>query len=218
MTTTHTRRPRRTQRPILVGALIATVALVVSATGAVASHNFSDVSNAHPFHDEISAIADAGITTGFPDGTFRPTEPVTRQAMAAFMTRGLGRLRTTYGSEDLPGSGTKVVASDTLHSGATGSGAGQGVALIIVDLLATEPGSCPCEVEMTSRRNGSDWTDYVWKVDLWDRDQIVMMVPLEMDADTSTTVDVVGTRTSGTGRVHADAQILMMYAPFAGDA
>jgi len=39
---------------------------------------------------EIEALAASGITTGFPDGTYRPTEPVTRAQMATFLARALG--------------------------------------------------------------------------------------------------------------------------------
>jgi hypothetical protein len=40
-------------------------------------------------HDEaIDSIAEAGITVGFSDGTFRPEEPVTRAQMASFLDRG----------------------------------------------------------------------------------------------------------------------------------
>jgi S-layer homology domain len=40
-------------------------------------------------HDEaIDSIAEAGITKGFSDGTFRPEEPVTRAQMASFLDRG----------------------------------------------------------------------------------------------------------------------------------
>lgn len=40
--------------------------------------------------DAINAVAAAGITGGFPDGTFRPDEPVTRGQMATFLTRATG--------------------------------------------------------------------------------------------------------------------------------
>ena len=59
---------------------------------ALASHQFNDVLNGHPFHDDISAVAQAGIAAGFPDGGYHPSDPVTRQAMAAFMNRGLGHI------------------------------------------------------------------------------------------------------------------------------
>ena len=40
-------------------------------------------------HDEaIDSIAEAGITVGFSDGTFRPEEPVTRAQMASFLDGG----------------------------------------------------------------------------------------------------------------------------------
>lgn len=51
---------------------------------------FSDVPTTHPFFQEIEALAASGIATGYPDGTFRPSNFVTRQAMAAFLARALG--------------------------------------------------------------------------------------------------------------------------------
>lgn len=48
---------------------------------------FPDVSTSHPFHDAIAWMTDEGITTGFDDGTFRPSADVTRQAAAAFLHR-----------------------------------------------------------------------------------------------------------------------------------
>jgi hypothetical protein len=49
---------------------------------------FSDVSD---FASEISWMARKGVTTGFPDGTFRPHAPVNRDAMAAFLYRLLDK-------------------------------------------------------------------------------------------------------------------------------
>lgn len=51
---------------------------------------FSDVPIDHPFYAEITWLASSGITTGFPDGTFRPAEPLPRMAMAAFLYRLAG--------------------------------------------------------------------------------------------------------------------------------
>jgi len=48
---------------------------------------FPDVPEAHPFFEEICWMVDAGVTTGFQDGTFKPGGNVTRQAMAAFLHR-----------------------------------------------------------------------------------------------------------------------------------
>jgi len=48
---------------------------------------FSDVSATHPFHQQIWWMALEGITTGYDDGTYRPSTNVSRQAMSAFMRR-----------------------------------------------------------------------------------------------------------------------------------
>lgn len=64
--------------------------MLAASVGALAADRFSDVASDHPFHDEIGWMADSGISTGFPDSTFRPTNGVTRQAMAAFMQRVAG--------------------------------------------------------------------------------------------------------------------------------
>ena len=52
-----------------------------------ATPTFSDVATGAPFFTEIEWLADTGITTGWPDGTFRPGTTVERQAMAAFLMR-----------------------------------------------------------------------------------------------------------------------------------
>lgn len=77
-------------------ALLAAVvtALVVSPIAVWASHQFVDVPDDHTFHDDIDAIADAGVTLGCnpPENTqYCPEEDVTRGQMAAFMNR-LGAL------------------------------------------------------------------------------------------------------------------------------
>src|SRR5690606_2819720 len=46
---------------------------------------YADVTEDHPFHDEILWATDEGITGGYSDGTFRPTNAVSRQAAAAFL-------------------------------------------------------------------------------------------------------------------------------------
>lgn len=50
-------------------------------------HCFIDVNEATPHSREIWWLASTGISTGFPDGSFRGLNPVTRQDMAAFLHR-----------------------------------------------------------------------------------------------------------------------------------
>jgi hypothetical protein len=54
------------------------------------SPTFSDVGVDHPFLTEVEWLAGSGIASGFADGTFRPSLPVSRQAMAAFLYRRAG--------------------------------------------------------------------------------------------------------------------------------
>jgi hypothetical protein len=50
---------------------------------------FSDVQRGNWAFSEIVACADAGIVTGFPDGTYAPDASVTRDQMAVYISRGL---------------------------------------------------------------------------------------------------------------------------------
>lgn len=87
---------RRSFAPFVVTLLLAVPAVVV------ASHQFPDVPTDHPFHGDITWMADNGIAQGFDDGTYRPSNAVTRQAMAAFMRRLNGEfevVEVTFPSE-----------------------------------------------------------------------------------------------------------------------
>ena len=48
---------------------------------------FKDVRPDRQFYKEICWARSVGITTGWPDGTFRPSRPTDRNAMAAFIKR-----------------------------------------------------------------------------------------------------------------------------------
>lgn len=54
---------------------------------------FTDVSPSDKFYKEITWLASMKITQGWPDGTFRPLEPVNRDAMAAFLYRTVDHAR-----------------------------------------------------------------------------------------------------------------------------
>jgi hypothetical protein len=48
---------------------------------------FPDVPTGHVFFPQVCWLSQMGITGGYPDGGFHPADPVTRQAMAAFLFR-----------------------------------------------------------------------------------------------------------------------------------
>ncbi len=50
---------------------------------------FSDVADDAWYAPHLSHIASLGITTGYPDGTFRPDQPITRAHTAVFIVRAL---------------------------------------------------------------------------------------------------------------------------------
>jgi hypothetical protein len=58
--------------------------------GSITPIHFFDVFPDHPFFAEISWMVDAGLSTGYPDSSFRPAAPVSRQAMVAFLHRSAG--------------------------------------------------------------------------------------------------------------------------------
>src|SRR5215210_6988030 len=79
----------RTRRLTALPGALAGLALVL-VPAAQASHQFTDVSNDHPFHAEIGIFKDTHITSGCTATTFCPDDFVKRQAMAAFVDRALG--------------------------------------------------------------------------------------------------------------------------------
>lgn len=85
-----------TYRPLEPIARDAMVAFLYRAAGSPAftppaTSPFRDVTpKSSIFYKEITWAEAEGITTGWPDGTFRPLEPVNRDAMAAFLYRSAG--------------------------------------------------------------------------------------------------------------------------------
>jgi hypothetical protein len=82
--------PRLAGRRALVFVAIA-IAAIAFPLGVIASHQFGDVPDSNTYHNDIDAIADAGVTTGCGGGNYCPSAFVTRGEMAAFMNR-LGAL------------------------------------------------------------------------------------------------------------------------------
>ena len=56
----------------------------------VVGPRFSDVPTDHQYYDAVEWAATNGITVGYPDGTYRPDDPVSRGEMAVFLQRAGG--------------------------------------------------------------------------------------------------------------------------------
>jgi hypothetical protein len=61
---------------------------------------FTDVPDTHLFAEAIAWLADVGITSGYPDGTFRPGQPITRGGLAVWIC-GLSGLPPEWGIDEL---------------------------------------------------------------------------------------------------------------------
>lgn len=61
------------------------------AFSAPATSPFPDVPTSDPSYREICWLVARGITSGYPDGTYRPASPVAREEMAAFLYRLAGK-------------------------------------------------------------------------------------------------------------------------------
>ena len=103
----------------LLTAAVAMTLLTIAPAEADDPPDFADIDGT-THEDAVVAIADEGIAAGFPDGTFRPRDGVSRGQMAAFVARAL---------ELPPGdaSGVDDVAGTT-HEEAIGSVVGAGIA------------------------------------------------------------------------------------------
>lgn len=106
-------------RPGVIAATAFLLAIFATLSGATVAQaaeetEFIDVPAYAKFYTEISWLADQRVTTGYSDGTFHPTESVSREAIAAFLYRGdtiLDRDGTyTVGTTVKPGTYTAVVA------------------------------------------------------------------------------------------------------------
>ena len=65
--------------------------------------NFSDVPVSGDQYEAISKVATAGLTVGYTDGRFRPSNLVTRQDFAVFVARGLNQdYRVSYVGGEKP--------------------------------------------------------------------------------------------------------------------
>lgn len=119
---------RRRRTKVVIAGLVA--AGIVAVPVAWASHDFTDVPTGHPFHSQISAVKTAGITGGktcVPPGTpptYCPGEAITREAMAAFVQRGMGRIgQDSSGTIAVPQSftGVEIEEEDMIVPGVSGT-------------------------------------------------------------------------------------------------
>ncbi len=141
---------RRSGRRALIALAGLGAALIVAVPIAWASHQFTDVPDSNPFHGDIAAVKDAGITSGktcAPPGTpptYCPAEGITREAMAAFVHRGFGRAGKGVAAQAVIGASPVDLAVLTMNVGGV-AGNTQFVKLdAVVTTFITSLTNCPC--------------------------------------------------------------------------
>ena len=82
------------QRAITRGEFALLISRFFTHVPAVSTSLFTDI-DGHFAQEAINAVTAMGLITGYPDGTFRPNEPITRAEAAALINRTLGRLPLT---------------------------------------------------------------------------------------------------------------------------
>jgi hypothetical protein len=158
------------RRRALVGLLLV-VALLVPST-ALAVHVFGDVPDSHTFHNDIAAIAGAGITTGCGGGNFCPDSSLTRGQEAAFMRRALGRAAGDIGSSvTVPAATLVTVAETTITPGIAGGAPSSANGFLLVNgsvtLYEGNPDLCICSISVRAYVDGVavSGTQYVFLPD-----------------------------------------------------
>jgi hypothetical protein len=132
--------------------------LLVAPVVVLASHQFTDVPTGNLFHKEIGVVADAGIAQGFGDGTYKPLNAVTRQAMAAFLERSVGRAGSDTDANDLgtsSGITQAAIANVSVNAGAAGT-LNTGFVVLIGSVTARTqyPVDCPCLIKVYIAQDG----------------------------------------------------------------
>ncbi|MFN6483271.1 MULTISPECIES: S-layer homology domain-containing protein [unclassified Nostoc] len=77
----------RTAALIALSVTVGTVAPFITASPSLAQTTFSDVSSNYWAAQFIQQLSQRGVIAGFPDGSFRPEEPVTRAQFAAMVNK-----------------------------------------------------------------------------------------------------------------------------------
>lgn len=141
----------RGQLRLCVALALTTCIGILGANAATAS--FTDVPPENRFAESVTRVQESGIATGFPDGTFRGTDDLTRQQAAAWLDRSASRVGLDING-GLPVGPTltaaqpsATVATLEMTSPAASTGGGWVTVQGGVGGVALESGAtCPCPI------------------------------------------------------------------------
>ncbi len=221
--TDHT-TPRRRVRTAL--ALVA--AGLVGGIGATAANAglFPDVPTEGRYGEHVANLQEAGIATGYADGSFRPAAAINRRQVAAWIDRAASRVGldlplNSNGIELSSTSPNGVVAQTGMESQAAGDGGGWVTLLGGVGGYATDGAeNCPCTVMIQIVDSGGDVVGLSALTILDDvgaptTSMVFATVPLPAGDGETYTVEVELLDTGATVTVIGAIQVT--YAPLADD-
>lgn len=215
-------RPSVGRRLVVIGLALA---LMIPAGVVLASHQFADVPDSNPFHNNIGALADSGVTAGCGSGNYCPKGNVTREQMAGYLARGLGRAGRANASitfaEMLAGT---AIAEVTLKTGGVAGGTGFVLVTASGRIQATD-GVCPCDVGMAIK-TGSQYSPLstaVTRIKLdsgWWVGDTTLSWAFAVPSGTSQTFQLVANGISwqgGSDNSYAGGVMTAVYVPFGSD-
>lgn len=82
---TMTKRPRRRLLALVLGVVV--LAAAATATALAQGQRFTDVPPDHEAYEAVEWMAEAGVTVGYDDGTFKPERPLPKQHAVVFVER-----------------------------------------------------------------------------------------------------------------------------------
>ena len=100
-------------------ALVAAVAGALPATAVAQTQRFSDVPAGHYAFEAVEWAAEVGVTTGYPDGTFKPAQPLRKRHAVVFMERYYDQILQAEQSEDF-NRGDMMVLLKAINDGTAG--------------------------------------------------------------------------------------------------
>lgn len=205
--------------PLRTLAVVAVLSAVIGASSAWAAQRFTDVPEASPFAQPIDELADAGIASGYPDGSYGPTRPITRQTAAALLGRGLGRISDEHRSALMSaGTGYRLAPVDFSSPVPAGAGVGQVLVLASVRLTPEGPQGCPCIVAVgIADDQGQLVAGEQVVLDGSSTESITRSVAAPLPAGADREYVVTATIVNGTALVFGSADVSVLYVPFSED-
>jgi hypothetical protein len=220
---TTTRRYRRRARQLTV--LAVTVLSIALPASMFANHIFSDVPSGGTFHDAITNVYNARITTGCGVGTYCPTNAVTREQMAGFLQRSSGRLGSgtrAYPGVDV-GASPVVLAQAEVRAGNVQGGTAFILLTASITVYTNSATGLPIFGAVAIREYGGDALQYpnAWQIyalaGAAGADSATVVVVVEVPTGIDKVYELYAYRAGGSNTPKAYGSIAAAYFPFSGD-